>query len=93
MPRFEWVVLNMEANVEIDLAAIEMLKDLRATLDAHGIVLALSRVKHDLALYLARAGLAQRIGDRHVYPPGPPSSPPSATVATPSAERPRSRTS
>jgi hypothetical protein len=30
-------------------------------------VVALARVKHDLALYLARAGLLDRLGDDHVY--------------------------
>ena len=64
----EWVVLNMEANVEIDLTATDMLEDLRAELAARGIVLTLARVKHDLARYLSRAGLTQRIGDQHVYP-------------------------
>jgi MFS superfamily sulfate permease-like transporter len=64
----EWVLLNMEANVEIDLTAVDMLEDLRATLDAHGIVLGLARVKHDLALYLDRAGLVGRISEDHIYP-------------------------
>ena len=64
----EWVVLNMEANVEIDLTATDMLEDLRAELAARGIVVALARVKQDLALYLARAGLAQRVGTEHIYP-------------------------
>ena len=35
----EWVVLNMEANVEIDLTATDMLEDLRAELVSRGIVL------------------------------------------------------
>jgi high affinity sulfate transporter 1 len=64
----EWVVLNMEANVEIDLTATDMLEDLRAELSSRGIVLALARVKHDLAIYLERVGLTQRIGLEHVYP-------------------------
>ena len=64
----EWVVLNMEANVEIDLTATDMLDELRAELASRGIVLALARVKQDLALYLERAGLLERIGDDHVFP-------------------------
>jgi high affinity sulfate transporter 1 len=64
----EWVVLNMEANVEVDLTATDMLEDLRADLTARGIVVALARVKQDLGLYLARAGLIQRIGTAHIYP-------------------------
>jgi len=64
----EWVVLNMEANVEIDLTAVDMLEELRSGLAARGIVVALARVKHDLAVYLARSGLLPRIGDDRVYP-------------------------
>jgi high affinity sulfate transporter 1 len=64
----EWVLLNMEANVEIDLTATDMLEDLRALLAAQGIVLALARVKHDLAVYLERAGLASRVGTDRIYP-------------------------
>lgn len=64
----EWVVLNMEANVEIDLTAADMLEDLRATLESRGVVLALARVKHDLAIYLDRTGLLGRIGPARVLP-------------------------
>jgi high affinity sulfate transporter 1 len=64
----EWVVLNMEANVEIDLTATDMLEDLRRELASRGVVLALARVKQDLALYLERTGLLARIGGDHVFP-------------------------
>jgi MFS superfamily sulfate permease-like transporter len=64
----EWVVLNMEANVEIDLTATDMLANLVSELTARGIVLALARVKQDLAVYLERAGLIDRIGAHNVYP-------------------------
>ena len=64
----EWVVLNMEANVEIDLTATDMLEDLRAELSSRGIVMALARVKHDLAIYLERVHLPERIGREHIYP-------------------------
>jgi MFS superfamily sulfate permease-like transporter len=64
----EWVVLNMEANVEIDLTGTDMLRELEADLRSFGIVLALARVKQDLELYLERAGLIDRIGAEHVYP-------------------------
>ena len=63
----EWVLLNMEANVEIDLTALDMLEDLRAELTSDEIVLALARVKQDLAVYLDRAGLASRIGADHIF--------------------------
>jgi SulP family sulfate permease len=46
----EWVVLNMEANVEVDLTAVDMLEELREELAARETVMALARVKRDLAV-------------------------------------------
>jgi len=63
----EWVVVNMEANVEIDLTAADALEDVRSELAGRGIVLALARVKRDLAVYLDRAGLSERIGVDHMF--------------------------
>ncbi len=63
-----WVVLNMEANVETDLTAIDMLDSLRTDLEGRGIVLALARVKHDLAIYLDRTGFTARVGPERIYP-------------------------
>lgn len=57
----------MEANVEIDLTAIDMLEDLRAELELDGIALALACVKHDLTVYLDRTGLGERIGSDHIF--------------------------
>jgi SulP family sulfate permease len=67
-PATEWVLLNMEANVEIDLTACDMLEDLRSELEGRGIVVALARVKHDLAIYLERSGFLERVGPDHVFP-------------------------
>jgi MFS superfamily sulfate permease-like transporter len=64
----EWVLLNMEANVEIDLSATDMLEELRTHLESRGIVMALARVKQDLALYLRRTGLDRRIGAKRIFP-------------------------
>jgi MFS superfamily sulfate permease-like transporter len=64
----EWVVLNMEANVEVDLTALDMVEDLRATLADRGITLGMARVKQDLATYLERTGVAQRVGREHIFP-------------------------
>ena len=63
----EWVVLNMEANVEIDVTASDMLEDLRSELAEAGIELALARVKHDLTVHLDRAGLTARIGPERLF--------------------------
>ncbi len=64
----EWVVLNMEANVEVDLTALDRLEELRMDLESRGVVVALARVKQDLAVYLERTGFLERIGREHVYP-------------------------
>jgi MFS superfamily sulfate permease-like transporter len=64
----EWIVLNMEANVEIDLTAVDMLEELRAELTTRDIVLALARVKHDLEVYLDRAGFTSRVGRERIFP-------------------------
>ncbi len=46
--RVEWFVLNAEANIEVDLTAVDALESLRGTLDRRGIVFAMARVKQDL---------------------------------------------
>ena len=51
----EWLILNMEANVEIDITAIDMLVELREELVAKNITFALARVKQDLYLDLKKA--------------------------------------
>lgn len=63
--------LNMEANVEIDLTAVDMLEQLRSELSSHGILLAMARVKHDLVIYLDRSGVTERIGAEHIFPTWP----------------------
>ncbi len=64
----EWFVLNMEANVEIDITAIDMLSELRNELAAKNIVFAMARVKQDLYLELKRAEFLKNIAAEHIYP-------------------------
>jgi high affinity sulfate transporter 1 len=64
----EWFVLNMEANVEIDITAIDMLSELRNELAAKNIVFAMARVKQDLYLELKKAGFLDTIKAEHIYP-------------------------
>jgi high affinity sulfate transporter 1 len=64
----EWFVLNAEANVEVDLTAIDTLDELRAELDRRGIVFAMARVKQDMRDDLAAAGLVDRVGDDLIFP-------------------------
>ncbi len=64
----EWFVLNMEANVEIDITASDMLFELSAELASKNITFALARVKQDLYLELERAGLIKNITEEYIYP-------------------------
>ena len=63
-----WFVCNVEGNVEVDLTALDALDELRQDLAGQGIVLGLARVKQDLLVYLRAAGLADAIGEDHMYP-------------------------
>ncbi|CRK57969.1 Sulfate permease [Alloactinosynnema sp. L-07] len=62
-----WFLLNAEANVEIDLTAIDTLEELRADLDRRGIVFAMARVKQDLRDDLDRAAFLDKVGDERVF--------------------------
>ncbi|MGE5697657.1 MAG: SulP family inorganic anion transporter [Candidatus Sericytochromatia bacterium] len=64
----EWFVLNAEANVEVDLTALDALEQLSTELCRRGIVFAMARVKQDLRDALCAAGLLAKIGDDHIYP-------------------------
>ena len=63
----EWLILNAEANVTIDITGLDALTDLDDELRRRGIVLALARVKHELRQDLERGGFIARIGDEHVF--------------------------
>jgi sulfate permease, SulP family len=64
----QWLILNMEANVEIDITAIDMLSELRDELAAQNISLGMARVKQDLYLDLERAGFFNGLQLEHIYP-------------------------
>jgi high affinity sulfate transporter 1 len=63
----EWFVLNAEANVEIDMTALDALDRLRADLESRGILFAMARVKQDLRDALKAGGLLSKIGDEHIF--------------------------
>ena len=63
----EWFVLNSEANVEVDLTAMDALDQLRAELAERGIVFAMARVKQDLRAALRAAGLLDKIGEDRIF--------------------------
>jgi high affinity sulfate transporter 1 len=64
----EWFLLNAEANIEVDITAVDALEDLRADLTKRGIVFAMARVKQDLRDQLGPSGLLDRVGEDHVFP-------------------------
>lgn len=63
-----WFVLNAEANVAMDLTAIDVVAELRETLAGRGIVVALARVKQEVRDDLRAAGLADAIGEARIFP-------------------------
>jgi sulfate permease, SulP family len=66
-PPAEWFLLNVEANTEVDLTAVDALEEVRRILAERGIVFALARVKMDLREDLAPTGFIDRIGDDKVF--------------------------
>ena len=63
-----WFVLNMEANVEVDITALDAVDSLRRELDGRGIVFALARVKQDLRDDLDAYGLSASVGPGRIFP-------------------------
>jgi sulfate permease, SulP family len=63
----EWFLLNAEANVEVDLTAVDALEEVRRRLAERGIVFALARVKMDLREDLKPSGFLDRIGEDKVF--------------------------
>jgi SulP family sulfate permease len=64
----EWFLLNAEANVQVDITAIDALDELREELDHRGIVFAMARVKQDLQDDLRPSGFLDRVGEERIYP-------------------------
>lgn len=63
-----WFVLNTEANVEVDITAVDALETLRRELTDRGVVFALARFKQDLRAELDPSGLLDRIGEQYLFP-------------------------
>ena len=64
----EWLLLNAEAIVEVDLTAADALGALHDELSRRGVVLAMARVKHPLRNQLERIGLVTHIGPERLFP-------------------------
>lgn len=63
----EWFLLNAEANVEIDMTAVDALERLRTELERRGIVFAMARVKQDLREALDAGGFLAKVGDERIF--------------------------
>ncbi|QUC60461.1 sulfate permease [Streptomyces sp. A2-16] len=63
-----WFVLNAEANVEVDITALDAVDDLRRELGRRGVVFALARVKQDLLDDLRAYGLTDSVGSELIFP-------------------------
>ncbi|WP_405593602.1 SulP family inorganic anion transporter [Streptomyces sp. NBC_01092] len=63
-----WFVLNAEANVEVDITALDAVDELRRELAERGVVFALARVKQDLLNDLRAYGLADSVGADLIFP-------------------------
>jgi high affinity sulfate transporter 1 len=63
-----WVLLNVEANVEVDITGLDAVEWLRQELERRDIVLAMARVKQDLLDDLEAYGLAASIGKDRLFP-------------------------
>lgn len=62
-----WFLMNAEANVEVDLTAVDILEQLRQRLAIRGIVFAMARVKQDLQVQLDAAGFADEVGQDRIF--------------------------
>lgn len=62
-----WFVLNAEANVEVDLTALDAVDSLRQELNRRGIEFAMARVTWHLREALTAAGLLDKIGADRIF--------------------------
>lgn len=63
-----WFVINAEAIVEVDVTAVDVLENLVDELTGRGVVVAIARMKQELAAQLEVAGLLDRVGRDRLFP-------------------------
>jgi sulfate permease, SulP family len=66
-PAVQWFVLNAEANVSVDITAVDALEELRSQLQDRGIVFAMARVKQELRRDLQAAGFLGLVGSDRIF--------------------------
>jgi sulfate permease, SulP family len=67
-PSIEWLLIDAEAIVDIDVTAVEALSKLQSELERKGVIMAIARASQPLQEILKRAGLTERIGSAHFFP-------------------------
>ena len=63
----EWFLLNAEANIEVDLTAVDALDELRRILAERGIVFAMARVKTELRDLLISGSFVEKVGEQRIF--------------------------
>ena len=63
----EWFLLNAEANVQVDITAMDALEELREKLARRGIVFAMARVKQEVREDLRLTGFVELVGEDHIF--------------------------
>ncbi|MCB0912268.1 MAG: sulfate permease [Propionibacteriaceae bacterium] len=66
-PKPHWFLLNAEANIQVDLTAVDTLDQVRRTLADEGVIFAMARVKMDVREPLEAAGFLARVGEDRVF--------------------------
>ena len=66
--QLRWFVLNVEANVELDITALDAMEEVRAEMTGRGIVFAIARVKQDVLALLEAYGIVDQIGPELLFP-------------------------
>ena len=67
-PDLRWFVLNIEANTQLDITALDAVEEVRAELVKSGVVFAMARVKQDVLAPLRAYGLAEQVGEERLFP-------------------------
>ena len=68
IPSIDWLLIDAEAIVDIDVTAVEALSKLQSELEGKGVVMAFARASQPLQEILQRAGLTERIGASYFFP-------------------------
>lgn len=67
-PKPRWLLLNMEANVEVDITGLDALERVRNHCERADILLCLVRVTSEIEAELMLHGVGGRIGREHIFP-------------------------